>query len=101
MARAVGLLEVYGLSTALYAVDAGCKAANVKVEALDKNRPFSNQPLPAPLLIMIKFRGSLEDVKAAMEAGERAANTLTGCTNAKIIANPDEKLERFLQTSCL
>lgn len=101
MAKAVGLLEVYGLSTAFYAADAACKAANVTIEAIDKNRPVSTEPLAAPLLIMINFRGSVDDVKAAIEAGERAANELTGCLNARIIASPDKRLEKFLQISCL
>ena len=101
MAQAVGLLEVYGFSTALYAVDAACKAANVTVEALDKNRPATSDPIPAPLLIMIKFRGSVTDVEMALEVGKRAANELTGCTNARLISGPDECLERFLQINCL
>ena len=101
MAKALGLLEVYGLSTAFYAMDAACKAANVTVEALDKNRPVSNEPLPAPLLIMIKFRGSIEDVRVAVEVGEKAANELTGCLNARVIARPDERLEEFIRISCL
>ena len=101
MANALGLLEVYGLSTAFYAVDAACKAANVTVQALDKNRPVSQEPLAAPLLITIKLRGSVDDVRAGVEAGERAANELTGCLNAKVIARPDEGLERFLQITCI
>ncbi|HCE78203.1 MAG TPA: microcompartment protein, partial [Lachnospiraceae bacterium] len=32
MARAVGILEVYGLTCAFVAADAGCKAANVTLE---------------------------------------------------------------------
>ena len=101
MGKAVGLLEVYGYSTAFYAVDAACKAANVTVQALDKNRPFSNEPLAAPLLITIKFRGSVEDVRAAVEVGKRAADELTGWLSAKVIASPDEGLEKFLQITCI
>ena len=32
MAEAVGILEVFGLATAFVAGDAGCKAANVRME---------------------------------------------------------------------
>ena len=32
MAEAVGILEVFGLATAFVAGDAGCKAANVRLE---------------------------------------------------------------------
>ena len=37
MADAVGILEVFGLATAFVAADAGCKAANVRLEVFDKN----------------------------------------------------------------
>ena len=36
MARAVGLIEVYGLVAAFAACDAGCKAADVTVEPFDQ-----------------------------------------------------------------
>ena len=39
MGKAVGIIEVFGLATAFVALDAGCKAANVTVETLDKNKP--------------------------------------------------------------
>ena len=38
MAEAVGILEVFGLATAFVAADAGCKAANVRLEVFDKNK---------------------------------------------------------------
>ena len=38
MAEAVGILEVFGLATAFVAGDAGCKAANVRLEVFDKNK---------------------------------------------------------------
>ena len=41
MAEAVGILEVFGLTTAFVAGDAGCKAANVRLEVFDK----INQPM--------------------------------------------------------
>ena len=36
MGKATGIVEVFGLTAAFVAVDAGCKAANVTVETLDK-----------------------------------------------------------------
>lgn len=101
MSKALGILEVYGLSTGLYVVDAACKAANVTVQALDKNRPFSNEPLAAPLLITIRFRGSVDDVTTAVEVGKQAANELTGWVNAAVIARPAEGIEQLLDVSCI
>ena len=36
--EAVGMLEVYGCCAALVAADAACKAAAVRIDALDKNK---------------------------------------------------------------
>ncbi|MDF2613186.1 MAG: hypothetical protein K0S71_972 [Clostridia bacterium] len=101
MGKAVGLLEVYGLATALHAADVACKAADVTIEAIDKNKPAGGDSLPVPLLIMLKFRGSVSDVTAAVEAGKRAANEVSGYVADKVIASPDENLEKLLKLSCL
>ena len=77
MAEAVGILEVYGLVTAFCAADAGCKAANVHLEVFDKNKPANADALPVPLLVCIKYRGSVADVEAAMEAGMQKAESVT------------------------
>lgn len=47
------------------AADAGCKAGNVWLEPFDKNKPANADSLPVPLLVTIKFRGSVSDVEAA------------------------------------
>ncbi|MDO4521556.1 MAG: BMC domain-containing protein [Eubacteriales bacterium] len=101
MAEAVGLLEVFGLSTAFLAADAGCKAANVRLEVFDKNKPANADALPVPLLVMIKFRGSVEDVTAAVEAGMRVAEATTGVVQHYVIANPTEDCQKMLKISAL
>jgi len=101
MGKAVGLLEVYGLATALHAADVACKAANVTLEAIDKNKPAGGDSLPVPLLIMLKFRGSVSDVTAAIEAGKRAANEVAGYVADQVIPSPDEDLEKLLRLNCL
>ena len=63
MGEAVGILEVYGLVCAFLAADAGCKAGNVRLEPFDKNKPANADSLPVPLLVTIKFRGSVSDVE--------------------------------------
>ena len=101
MGNAVGLIEVFGLVTAFVAGDAGCKAANVTIEAFDRNKPANADKLPVPLLVTVKFRGSGEDVRAAVEAAEIAANQLAGVVTKHIIAHPDEQIEKFLALSGL
>ena len=97
MGKATGIIEVYGLTAAFVACDAGCKAANVTVETFDKNKPGNADKLPVPLIVAIKFRGSVEDVKAAMEAAERAASDLTGVVSQHIIANTESSTEKMLK----
>ena len=96
MANAVGMIEVYGLVAAFAACDAGCKAANVTVEPFDKNKPANPAGLPVPLQILVKFRGSVEDVTAAVEAAEVEANRISGVVQKHIIASVEGDAEKML-----
>ncbi len=86
--RAVGILEVFGLTTAFLAADAGCKAADVTLENFDKNKPANADALPVPLLVTIKFRGSVSDVEVAMEAAKAVAQSGAGIVQSHIIPRP-------------
>ena len=97
MGKATGIIEVFGLAAAFVAVDAGCKAANVTVETLDKNKPGNADALPVPLIVAIKFRGSVADVKAAVEAAAHAAEGVSGVVSQHIIANTEESTEKMLK----
>ena len=72
--NAFGMIEVYGLTTALCAADVMVKAADVKLIAFDRNRPFAPK-IPAPLIMGVKVEGSVAAVKAAVEAGEEYAKS--------------------------
>ena len=97
MGKATGIIEVYGLAAAFVAVDAGCKAAAVSVETLDKNKPGNADALPVPLIVAIKFRGTVENVKAAVEAAEEAAKKVSGVVTKHVIANTEESTEKMLK----
>ena len=86
--RAVGILEVFGLTTAFLAADAGCKAGDVTLENFDKNKPANADALPVPLLVTIKFRGTVADVEAAMEAAKQVAADGAGIVQSYIIPRP-------------
>ncbi|MGB8453546.1 MAG: BMC domain-containing protein [Anaerocolumna sp.] len=96
MANAVGMIEVFGLVAAFVAGDAGCKAANVTIETFDRNKPANADSLPVPLIVMVKFRGSVEDVKEAIEAAEAVANKVSGVITKHVIANPEHDTEKLL-----
>ena len=97
MAQAVGILEVYGLVAAFVACDAGCKAADVTVENFDKNKPSHPESLTVPLIVVVKFRGSVAAVEAAMEAAEAVANDMSGVISKHIIANTESSTEKMLK----
>ncbi|MEG0440958.1 MAG: BMC domain-containing protein [Oscillospiraceae bacterium] len=99
MNEAVGILEVYGLVCAFMAADAGCKAANVRLENFDKNKPANADSLPVPLLVTVKFRGTVADVEAAMAAAEAVATATTGIVQQYIIPRPTADTEKMLKLS--
>ncbi len=92
MEEAVGLLEVYGLVCAFLAAD-------VRLEIFDKNKPANAELLPVPLLVTVKFRGSVAAVEAAMEAGERKAKSVTGVVQRHIIPRPTGDTGKMLKIS--
>ena len=100
MEEAVGILEVFGLVTAFMAADDGCKAGRVWLEPFDKNKPANADALPVPLLVTIKFRGSVSDVEAAMAAGVEVAESLTGIVQKHIIPRPTGDTEKMLKINC-
>ena len=101
MAEAVGFLEVYGLVAAFAAGDAGCKAANVRMEPFDRNKPANADSLPVPLIVIVKFRGSVSDVSAAVDAGEEAAKSISGVITKYVIAHPADDVNKMLSISGL
>jgi microcompartment protein CcmL/EutN len=94
--RAAGLIEVYGFAAALAAMDAACKAADVTVQAIDKNKPANAETLPVPLLVMVKLRGGLADIVAAVNAGTEAASKISGVVASHIIPLPYPDTEKML-----
>lgn len=101
MGEAVGILEVFGLATAFAAADAGCKAGNVRLETFDKNKPANADALPVPLIVAIKFRGSISDVNAAIEAAAERAEAMAGIVARHVIPRPEAGTEKMLTLSGL
>jgi microcompartment protein CcmL/EutN len=99
--QAVGFLEVYGLTAALVAADASCKAARVTIDAIDNNKPKNADALPVPVIVLIKLRGSVEDVRLAVEAGVEAANRISEVVTFHVIPRPDTETEKLLKINAL
>lgn len=96
MSKAVGILEVYGLTTAFCAADAACKAADVTLEIFDKNKPANADSLPVPLLVAIKVRGEVAAVTSAISAARQVAENMTGIVAEHIIPNPEQDTQKML-----
>ena len=95
------MLEVFGLATAFAAADAGCKAGNVRLENFDKNKPANADELPVPLIVMVKFRGQVADVEAALEAATAKAESMTGIVTKYKIQDRLRTLRRCLSLTHL
>ncbi len=93
--EAIGIIEMYGFVCAIKAADAAAKAADVKVIAIDSNKPANAESKPVPLIMCVKVQGSVSAVEAAVAAGEEAAKSCTGLIQSHIIARPTEDSEKM------
>lgn len=100
MNEAVGIIEMFGFVTAITAADAAAKAADVKIIAIDSNKPANAESVEVPLIMAVKMTGSVSAVKAGVEAGARAAESVSGVINTHVIARPtDDAMKMSKRTS--
>ena len=97
---AIGIVEMFGYVCAIKAADAAAKAADVKIIAIDSNKPANAENVVVPLIMCIKMQGAVSAVQAGVEAAARAAEECTGLIQKHIIARPTEDSEKMaLRTS--
>ncbi len=92
--NALGMLEVYSFTTAVYAADIAAKAANVKVIAFDRTRPGSAD-VPAPLVIALKIEGDNSSVRAAIDAAAAYAKDEGMYVASSVIPRPTDDTEKM------
>lgn len=85
---AVGIFEMDNLVACYVALDAASKAAAVSIQSVERNRLKSGA--------CVKMRGSVSDVRAAMEAGIAAAAPYGKLVHQTVIASPAQDTERAL-----
>ena len=90
MEKAIALLEVQALVTAIAGLDAMVKAANVKLIHVEKRL--------GGRLVTVVVQGSVSDVTAALEAGVKAAKLVGNVKLAEVIARPHPDVMSFLTT---
>ena len=97
MNDAVGIIEMYGFTSAITAADAAAKAADVKVIAIDSNKPANAESVDVPLIMAVKIQGSVSAVEAGVEAAARAAESVSGLINTYIIPRPNEFSQKMAE----
>ena len=90
MNEAIGIIEMFGFVTAITAADAAAKAADVKIIAIDSNKPANAESVEVPLIMAVKVQGEVRAVEAAVEAAAKAAESVSGLINKHVIARPTD-----------
>ena len=85
--EALGMVETIGLTAAIEAADAMCKAANVTLVGTEKIGSG---------LVTVMVRGDVGAVKAAVEAGTSAASKLGELVATHVIPRPHSDVEKIL-----
>ena len=98
---ALGMLEVFGFTTAVVAADAIAKAGDVEIIALDRNKPANGDAAVVPLHMTIKFTGSVAAVEAGLEAGIKEAKDRDLYVTSKIISRVGEGTEKMAAINAL
>ena len=92
---ALGMIEVYGFTTSIVVADRVAKTSDVKVVAIDKNKPANGDSAEVPLVMVVKFEGSAAAVEAALNAGSAEAKARNTYITSRIIAGQSPEIEWF------
>ena len=92
---ALGMIEVFGFATSIVVADACAKAADVKIVAIDRNKPANADKCEVPLVMVVKFMGDPSAVVAAHDRGVDEAKQRGLYITSKIIAGLDPQVEWF------
>lgn len=79
---AIGVFELDSECACFVALDAAAKAADVKIQSVERNRLGAGA--------CVKMRGGISDVNAAMEAALAKAEPIAKIVSHTIIASPSE-----------
>ncbi|MFA5562433.1 MAG: BMC domain-containing protein [Eubacteriales bacterium] len=99
--KALGMIEVYGFTTAIVVADLVAKTADVKVIAIDKNKPAQAERCRVPLVMVVKFEGDASSVESALAAGVAAAKQRDLYITSRLIAGFSEEAEWFSHLNAL
>ncbi|SHI77476.1 BMC domain-containing protein [Desulfofundulus thermosubterraneus DSM 16057] len=89
--RALGLIETVGLVAAVEAADAMAKAANVEMVGYELTQGGG--------MVVVKIRGDVGAVKAAVSAGVAAASRVGKVVSSHVIPRPHQEAEPVINSS--
>ena len=98
---ALGLIEVFGFTTVVVVGDAVAKAGNVRIVALDRNKPAAGDAAKVPLVMMVKFEGGVAEVEAALEAGVAEAKKRDLYITSYVITRPEDSTMELAKINAL
>jgi hypothetical protein len=87
---ALGMIETIGLTTALTAMDAAAKCAEVTLLGLDRVIGVGKR-----ISVTLHLGGDVAAVQAAVEAGAQAAAKVGEVVGVRVIPNPHEELDKI------
>jgi microcompartment protein CcmL/EutN len=92
MENALGHIETLGLGTAIAALDASCKAADVTLIGFEKIIGVAQG-----VGVNIQIAGEVSAVKAAVEAGVDAGNRVGRVISSNVIPRPHEEVDKLIE----
>ena len=92
MRRALGLIEAKGLSTAVSALDAASKAADVELIGVEKVIGVDKA-----VGVTIHLAGEVAAVAAAVDSGVIAGNRVGLVLASHVIPNPHDEISKFIE----
>lgn len=87
--KALGIIETYGLISAIEAADTAVKAANVELIGYELARGGG--------LTTVKVLGDVGGVKAAMSAANASASKVGKVVSTHVIPRPHDEIEIFMK----
>jgi len=88
---ALGMIETIGLTTAITALDAASKAADVTLIGYDKVIGVGKA-----VSVTVHIAGEVAAVKAGVEAGVSAASRIGTVVSSHVIPRPHEEVDRLI-----
>lgn len=92
MDKALGLIEAQGLTTAVTALDAASKAADIVLVGVEKVIG-----LEKGVGVTINIAGEVAAVKAAVEAAVEAGNRVGRVISSHVIPRPHDEIDRLIE----